>query len=574
MRILKVMNSLMKKQSFFVICSLIMGVCTILSNVGLLSTSAVLISRAALHPDVLDLMVLIVGVRFFGIFRGVFRYFERILSHDATFRILSSIRKWFYKNFNEGYSENSKFKTGDIYTKVVTDVEVLKDFYLRGIYPLIIAVLTGIATGLFILCFSDILAYIYWCGYIITGFIFPIIIFKLNNSFLEKEVNLKNNINSMLLDSFKGIMEINIYPLKLEIIEKFQGLSKQLSKVQKKKNLINALGSNFHSMAAIILMGSSLMITAPLVIERELDGIYYAMLPLTILASFEALLPMVMVMYKFKETFESGENIFSIMDNKGDEVIESTGEIVNYDISIKNLSVYDEEAEKYIIKNLSLNLPHKKKLGIVGLSGSGKSTIVKALLGFTKYQQGDIFIGGTSYKNVSIDNIRELFTVMEQNSYVFNASIRENLLIANKEAEESEIINLLEKFQINHLVKESEDGLDSLLGQFGYNISGGEKQRLMLVRTFLKQSKIAILDEPTSSLDKELEKKIVDVIHEEIKEKSCIWITHRLVEMDKFDEILVLEEGKVIEKGTHQELINLKGRYYEFWNLQNQYLNM
>ncbi|WP_160688691.1 thiol reductant ABC exporter subunit CydC [Clostridium sp. C2-6-12] len=574
MRILKVMNSLMKKQLFFVICSLIMGVCTILSNVGLLSTSAVLISRAALHPDVLDLMVLIVGVRFFGIFRGVFRYFERILSHDATFRILSSIRKWFYKNFNEGYSENIKFKTGDIYTKAVTDVDVLKDFYLRGIYPLIIAVLTGIATGLFILCFSDILAYIYWCGYIIAGFIFPIIIFKLNNKFLEKEINLKNSINSILLDSFKGILEINIYPLKLEIIQKFQGLSKQLSKVQKKKNLINALGSNFHSMVAIILMGASLMITAPLVINRELDGIYYAMLPLTILASFEALLPMVMVMYKFKETFESGENIFSIIDNKSNEEIQLSEEIADYDISVKNLSVYDDEAEKYIIKNLSFKLPHKKKLGIVGLSGSGKSTIVKALLGFIKYQEGDIFIGETSYKNTAIDNIRKLFTVMEQNPYVFNTSIRENLLIANKEAEENEMINLLEKFQINNLIKESDEGLDSLLGQFGYNISGGEKQRLMLVRTFLKQSKIAILDEPTSSLDKELEKKIVEAIHDEIKEKSCIWITHRLVEMDRFDEILVFEEGKVIEKGTHQELINLKGRYYEFWILQNQYLNM
>jgi ATP-binding cassette subfamily C protein CydC len=564
----------MKKQLFFVICSLIMGVCTILSNVGLLSTSAVLISRAALHPDVLDLMVLIVGVRFFGIFRGVFRYFERILSHDATFRILSSIRKWFYKNFNEGYSENSKFKTGDIYTKAVADVDVLKDFYLRGIYPLIIAVLTGIATGLFILCFSDILAYIYWCGYVIAGFIFPIIVFKLNNKFLEKEMNLKNSINAMLIDSLKGILEINIYPLKLGIIENFQGLSKELSRVQKKKILINALGSNFHSMAAIILMGASLMITAPLVINRELDGIYYAMLPLTILASFEALLPMVMVMYKFKETFESGENIFSIIDNKSNEEIQLSEEIVDHDISAKNLSVYDEEAEKYIIKNLSFKLPHKKKLGIVGLSGSGKSTITKALLGFIKYQEGDIFIGETSYKNIAIDNIRELFTVMEQNSYVFNTSIRENLLIANKQAEESEIINLLDKFQINHLIKESEKGLDSLLGQFGYNISGGEKQRLMLVRTFLKQSKIAILDEPTSSLDKELEKKIVEAIHEEIKEKSCIWITHRLVEMDRFDEILVFEEGKVIENGTHQELINLKGRYYEFWNLQNQYLNM
>jgi ATP-binding cassette, subfamily C, bacterial CydC len=125
MRILKVMNSLMRKQSFFVVCSLVMGIFTILSNVGLLSTSAVLISRAALRPDVLDLMVLIVGVRFFGISRGIFRYFERILSHDATFRILSSTREWFYKNFNENYSERSKFKTGDIYTKIVTDVDNL-----------------------------------------------------------------------------------------------------------------------------------------------------------------------------------------------------------------------------------------------------------------------------------------------------------------------------------------------------------------------------------------------------------------------------------------------------------------
>jgi len=574
MRILKVMNSLMRKQIFFIVCSLVMGIFTILSNVGLLSTSAVLISRAALHPDVLDLMVLIVGVRFFGISRGIFRYFERILSHDATFRILSSIREWFYKNFNENYSERNKFKTGDIYTRIVTDVDKLRDFYLRGVYPLIIAILTVIATGIFILYFNKILAYSYGSVYILTGFVLPIIIFKLNNTFLEIEGNLKRDINLILMDSLKGILEVNIYPLKKEFIDNFQSLNKQLSKIQKKKNLISALGNNLNSMAASILMGISLMITAPLVIDGELEGIYYAMLPLTIIASFEALIPMSMVMHKFKETYESGENIFSIIDNKNNQESNLYEEVNNYHISVKNLSVYDDDTETFIVKNLSFELPYKKKIGIVGVSGSGKSTIVKALLGFTKYQEGKISIGGMPYENISIDGIRKVFTAIEQNPYVFNTTIRENLLIANEKISESEILDLLDRFQVIDLVKRNETGLDTLLGQFGYNISGGEKQRLMLVRTLLKLNKIVLLDEPTSSLDIELEDKIVQAIHTEIEEKSCIWVTHRLIGMDKLDEIIVLEKGEVVERGTHEELINMKRRYYEFWNLQNQYLNI
>jgi len=574
MRILKVMNSLMKKQIFFVGCSLVMGIFTILSNVGLLSTSAVLISRAALHPDVLDLMVLIVGVRFFGISRGVFRYFERISSHDATFRILSNIREWFYKNFNENHSERSKFKTGDIYTKVVTDVDKLRDFYLRGVYPLIIAILTGTTTGIFISYFNKTLAYSYGVVYILTGFVLPIIIFKLNSSFLEREGNLKRDINLMLVDSLKGILEVNIYPLKNEFINNFQYLSEQLSKIQKKKNLISTLGNNLYSMAASILMVISLMIAAPLVIDGELEGIYYAMLPLTIIASFEALIPMFMVMYKFKETYESGENIFSIIDNKNNQRSNVYKEVTNYDISVKNLSIYDDDTKTFIIKNLSFELPYKKKIGIVGVSGSGKSTILKALLGFSKYQEGKISIGGIPYESISIDNIREVFTAIEQNPYVFNTTIRENLLIANEKISESEILDLLDKFQVIDLVKKNENGLDTLLGQFGYNISGGERQRLMLVRALLKPSKIVLLDEPTSSLNIELEDKIVQAIHTKIEEKSCMWITHRLIGMDKLDEIIVLEKGEVVERGTHEDLINMKRRYYEFWNLQNQYLNI
>lgn len=574
MKILKVVNSLMKKQMFFVLLSLLTGVLTILSNIGLLSASAVLISKAALHPEVLDLMVLIVAVRFFGVSRGVFRYLERIFSHDTTFRILSRIRQWFFKSFNENYSENNKFKTGDIYTKIVNNVDELKDFYLRGIYPFIIAIFTGIITSIFISYFSKEISCIYAAGYILVGFILPIIILKLNNSFLEKENNLKKDINIVLLNILKGILELNIYSLKEKLTKEFKDLSRELSKLQKKKASINIFGDNLYSLVSTSLMAISLVLAAPMLAENKLSAIYYAMLPLTIMASFEALMPMIAVVYKFDEIYNCSKSISSIIEGDNDKVKHFEESINNYNISVKNLSILDDNSKRYIIKNLSFELPYKKKIAIVGASGSGKSTILKALLGFIKYQEGDIKIGGKSYKNLSMEEIRKLFTAIEQNPYVFNTTIRENLLIANTEADENAIVSLLKELQVINLTKELSDGLDTMLGQFGYNVSGGEKQRLMIARALLKPSKIIFLDEPTASLDIKLEKKVVEVLHSAVRNKSCIWVTHRLVAMDKMDEIIVLHKGEVVERGGHRELIDKKGRYFKFWSAQNQYLKV
>ncbi len=576
MRILKLINSFMKKQILFVILSILLGVFTILSNIGLLSTSAVLISKASLHPDVLSLMVLIVVVRFFGIARGVFRYFERIFSHDTTFRILSGIRQWFYKSFNENYSETKSFKTGDIYTKLVKDVDRLRELYLRGIYPLIIAILTGLITCMFISYFSTKVAFLYILIYAVAGFLFPIILFKLNNNFLKKELAFKSTINTTLLDLINGIIEVNLYPLKEQFINKLNDLNEKLTKIEKHKNFINILGNNIQNIFFYLIISLTLVVSAPLVFENKLQGIYYAMLPLTILASFEALLPMITMPYKFKEANDSGNSIYEVIGDFNDKFKNTKNyeEINDYHISLQKISVYDEVSNKFILKDIFLDLPYKKKIAIVGASGSGKSTLIKTILGFIKYTEGKIEIGNKDYKDLSIDDIRNIFTAVEQGSYVFNTTIKENLLIANTEAEDSNILKLLEKFKLTDLINKNEKGLDTILGQFGYNISGGEKQRLMLLRALLKPSKIIILDEPTSSLDIETESKVINAIHEHIEDKSCIWITHRLVNMDKFHEILVIDNGEIIERGNHEQLIALKGKYYEFWQLQNNYLNI
>ncbi|MDW8802615.1 thiol reductant ABC exporter subunit CydC [Clostridium sp. A1-XYC3] len=592
MRIFNLINYLMKKHIFFVIFSIFMGVLTIISNVGMLSTSSILISRAALHPEVLDLMVLIVAVRFFGISRGVFRYLERFFSHDTTFRVLSSTRRWVYKNFNDNYSEGHEgYKTGDIYTKIVKDVDVLKEFYLRGIYPLFIAILTGLVTVVVLSYFSIPLSIYYILFYIGCGFILPLALFFLSRRLIQKESQLKEELNLILLDFLKGVVEASIYSLKEEFNDKVNYLMDKLSEIEKKKNFINAVGDNLYSLALSLLVLLSLVITAPLIVEGRLEGIYYAMVPLSIMASFEALIPMTNVLYKFKEADNSGKNILSIIgieNKRGNNrenlnfsnnvigkltsqsslSIDYSNDIIsNCNLSVNNLSIYNS-SKKFLIRDLSFNLPYGKKIAIVGTSGSGKSTVLRALLGFVNFHRGDIKIGGRSYSQLDKEEIRKFFTYVEQNSYIFNTTIRENLLIAKDKAEDAEIMEILRKCQIDTLIKELPDKLDTITGQYGFKISGGEKQRLLIGRALLKKSKIVLLDEPTASLDTKLEKKVVDFLHSSIKDKSCIWVTHRLISMDRMDEILVLNQGEVVERGTHKELLALKGRYYKLWSLQ------
>lgn len=574
MRIFKVMNSLMKKQFCFVLLSIVMGVFTILANIGLLSTSAILLSRAALRPDVLDLMVLIVIVRFFGISRGVFRYAERIFSHNTTLKMLSGIRSWFYKSFNENYTENTiKFKTGDIYSKIVNDVDVLKDFYLRVFYPFVIAVLTGMITSMFIAYFSKKISGIYLGFYIFSGFVLPVILFKLNEPFSERASKLKNDINLILIDILKGIVEVQIYYLKDEFTKKFVKLNKKLSVLRKNQNIINTLVDSINSVILSLLIVITLMFTASLVGTNRLEGIYYAMLPLMIMASFEALIPMSLVIYKLNDSYNSGKNIFSIIDSNDHKNKSLDNKIItSYDIRVKNLSICD--GEHYIIKDLSLELPYKKKMAIVGPSGCGKSTLLKTILGYIKYQNGDIIIGDESYKNIQNDDIRKVFTYIDQNPYTFNTTIKENLLIASTKATTIEITKVLQKVQIINLIKELPEGLNTRIGQYGYNLSGGEIKRLIIARALLKDSKVILLDEPTASLDTKTEKKVVLELHDLIKDKSCIWVTHRLVNMEVMDEILVMDKGSIVERGTHKELLIIKGLYYDLWNMQKQYLNI
>ena len=328
---------------------------------------------------------------------------------------------------------------------------------------------------------------------------------------------------------------------------------------------------NVLPMLLSILIVITLALAEKLVEGNKLLDIYYSMLPLTIMASFEALVPLPLAIYKFDETYNSGKNIFTIMDSNSSKAKEYENKTLkNFDLSLKNISVNDGQG--YIIKDLSLELPIKKKIAIVGPSGSGKSTLLKVILGFMKYDKGSIKIGDENYEDIEAEEIRRGFTYVDQKPYTFSTTILENLLIANTEATKEEILDLLDKIQIGELIEELPEGLDTLLGQYGYNLSGGEIKRLIIARALMKESKIILLDEPTASLDMKTEKKVVEELHNLLKDKSCLWVTHRLVSMEWMDEILVMDKGIVVERGTHKELLDKAGLYYSLWKMQKNFL--
>lgn len=573
MRIIKLLFQISKERIFFIALSILIGVLTILSSIGMMTTSSLLISKAALHNEVLALMTLIVGVRFFGISRGVLRYFERIFSHDVTLKILSKIRAWTYKKFNENYFENSKrFYSGDIYTRLVNDIDLLKDFYLRGIYPFIIAVITGILTTSFLCFFNKALAFLFLSFYIITGFIMPIFLYRFNKKNIKYETDLKKQVNKLLIDILNGSLEITIYSLEDMFLSKLNGIFEKYLKIKHKKNIVDSIGDSTNSFFITILTAFSLLLNASIVAKGEMSALWYAAVPLIIITSFEAIIPMSNVFYIIFDGMNAGEDIYSLKAEKSQDKKAFIEKIKNIDISVKKLTVMDKEKRDYILKNISFEVPAGKKLAIVGESGSGKTSILKSLAGFLKYDSGKINVGGLLHSKIDINALRRIFTYVEQEPYMFNTSLLENLLISNIEADLESILKALDSVELKKLIEDLPEKIDTEIEELGMNFSGGEIRRLAIVRALLKPCKVVLLDEPTANLDTRIEKKVISYILNEIRGKSCIWVTHRLIEMDKMDEIIVLSKGEIVERGTHSELIKMESYYYKLWTAQQEFI--
>lgn len=553
-----------------ILLAVVLGFLTVGSNIGLMTTSSYLIASAALHPPVLDLMTAIVGVRFFGICRAVFRYLERYVSHDVTFRVLGQIRVWFFRALEPlAPARLVDYRSGDLLSRIVADVEILKNFYLRVLAPPLVAFLVMLLMAIFMAHYETKLGILFILFFLGAGIGIPLVVKVMGRSMGRRLVEVKSRLNAHLVDSIQGMTEVIAFGQVQPLRQQVGGLSRELLGLQGRVSGINGLSSALTGLVMNLAVWSVLVLAIPMVTGGEIKGVYLAMLALGVLSSFEAVLPLPGMLHHVEESLAAARRLFDITQAKP-EVLDPPVSPVKpgkYDLLVKGLGFRYTPDTPWVLNGLDLTLPEGGRAALVGPSGAGKSTLVHLLLRFWNYEVGSIYLGGQNIKDYMQEDLRSLVGVVSQRTHLFNATVRENLLLARPRASEEELRQAAQRARIHEFIQSLPGGYDTYVGEGGFKLSGGQRQRLAIARVLLKNAPILILDEATAGLDPVTEQELMREIYELMEGRTTLVITHRLTGLELMDQILVLHKGQVVQQGKEEVLLKEEGLYRQMWEM-------
>ncbi|QBD78762.1 thiol reductant ABC exporter subunit CydC [Ktedonosporobacter rubrisoli] len=559
------------------------GCITVACGVGLMATSAYLISMAALHPSFAALSIAIVGVRFFGIARGAFRYLERLVSHQATFRLLTSIRVWLYEALEPlmparvldfAHSKGTGLRSGDILSRIVADVDMLQNVYVRVLAPPLVALLVALGMWWLLGAFNQLFALVFTAFYLLAAVGIPSLAYVLGHKAGEQLVERKAELSAQMVDSIQGIADIVAFGQESRLSTSMRQLDEALARLQMRMAHISGLQSLLSNLFLNLAVWTMLLVAIPLVQQGQLHGVYLALLILATASGFEAVQSLPEAFQQLGGTLRAAKRLFEIVDARP-EVCDEPGtspQPACYDIELRHVGFSYVPGRGRAVKDVSFTVPQGQCLALVGLSGAGKSTLAQLLQRFWEYQEGHIRLGGYELRRYRQDDLHKLISVVTQDTHLFNTTVRENLRLAKPAASFEELVQAAKQARIHEVIEALPHGYDTQIGEQGLLLSGGERQRLAIARAILKDAPILLLDEPTANLDALTEREVLQELRTLMKGRTTLMITHRLVDMDIADEIVVLNEGKVVECGKPYELMQLEGYYWKLWNMQRQVL--
>lgn len=556
-----------------VLLSILLGVATIAGAIGLLGTSADLIARAALHPSIAALQVAIVGVRFFGISRAVFRYLERLVSHSVNFRLLAQLRTWFYQAVEPlAPARLTDYQGGDLLSRAVGDIETLENFYVRAVAPPLVAGLVSLGMSLFVGGFHPALGLLLAGGLLVSGIGVPVVTRILARQPGRRLVAERARLSAAVVDGLQGLPELLLYNRTADALDLIQQTGRAMGASQLRLTWAGALANALNLGLMLLTLVGVLWLAIPLVAAAELPGVLLAVLVQLTLASFEAVLPLAGAAQHLESALEAGRRLFTLAAEP--PLVVEPGQPLppptSADLALVNLTFSYAPELPPALRNLSLELPAGRRVAVVGPSGAGKSTLANLLLRFWPHIPGQILLAGHPLGAYSFADSRRMLGVISARTQIFTATVRENLLLARPEATDDQLATVLARVQLAEWLAGLPEGLDTWLGEQGHQMSAGERQRLALARLLLQDAPIWILDEPTASLDALTEQALIRTLLELSTGRSVLWITHRLTGLADLDEILTLDGGIVLERGRHADLITANGLYAHLWQLQNR----
>ncbi|GHD38631.1 thiol reductant ABC exporter subunit CydD [Streptomyces galbus] len=538
--------------------ALLLGSLALGSAVGLMATSGWLISRASQQPPVLYLMVAVTATRAFGIGRAVFRYAERLVSHDAVLRMLADTRVAVYRRLERLAPAGLRTtRRGDLLSRLVADVDALQDYWLRWLLPAGAATVVCAGTVAFTAWMLPEAGAVLAAGLLAAGVGVPLVTGAVARRADRRLAPARGVLATRVADLLTGTAELTVagaLPARTAEAREADGV---LTRIATRAATATALGDGLTALVSGLTLAATALVGVQAVAAGRLGGVALAVVVLTPLAAFEAVLGLPLAVQYRQRVRRSAERVYEVLDSP--EPVREPEQprrapASPFPLVVRGLTARYAGQDRNALSGVDLRLTEGRRIAVVGASGSGKTTLAQVLLRFLDPDAGTYTLGGVDAFALDGDAVRRLVGLCAQDAHLFDSSVRENLLLARKDASEADLRDALARARLLDWVDTLPDGLDTLVGEHGARLSGGQRQRLALARALLADFPVLVLDEPAEHLDLPTADALTADLLAATEGRTTLLITHRLTGLQAVDEVIVLDGGRVVQRGAYADL--------------------
>ncbi|MFJ7630253.1 thiol reductant ABC exporter subunit CydD [Streptomyces sp. NPDC097595] len=543
--------------------ALLLGSLALGSAVGLMAVSGWLISRASEQPPVLYLMVAVTATRAFGIGRAVFRYAERLVSHDAVLRMLAELRVAVYRSLERIAPGGLRgARRGDLLSRLVADVDALQDYWLRWLLPVGTAALVGAATVGFTGWLLPQAGLVLAVGLLLAGVGVPLVSGACARRAERRLAPARADLATRITDLLGGTAELTVAGALPGRAARTRAADAVLTRIASRAATATALGGGLTALIAGLTVVAAALVALPAVVDGRLAGVELAVVVLTPPAAFEAVTGLPLAAQYRQRVRRSAERVYEVLDApvpvREPEAPAATP-TSPFPLEVRGLSARYADTAHDALASVDLTLEAGRRIAVVGPSGSGKTTLAQVLLRFLDARAGSYRIGGVDASALDGDTVRRFVGLCAQDAHIFDSSLRENLRLARPAAAEPELRDALARARLLDWADALPDGLDTLVGEHGARLSGGQRQRLALARALLADFPVLVLDEPAEHLDLPTADALTADLLSATLGRTTVLITHRLAGLEAVDEVVVLEAGSIVQRGPYDVLASVDG---------------
>jgi thiol reductant ABC exporter CydC subunit len=568
----------------------LLGAGAVGAAIGLIATSAWLISRSSERPEESVVAVAIVGVQFFALSRGLCRYGERLVGHDAAFRVLADLRVRIYERL-EWLAPLGlpAFRSGELLARLVHDVDSLQDLLLRVLPPFAIALIVGAATVLLEWWMLPVAGAILLVALLLAGVLVPWLTGVLAGRAEARQAAARGELSASVVDLLEGAPELLVNGATSAQLGRTLQADAEVTSIARASARTAGIGQGLTTLCSGLAMWGALLAGVAAVRAGTLSGVLLAGIALIPLVAFELVAGLPTATQTLQRVRRSAARVF--------EVIDATPLVVEpehplalpsqrdapppagpdappttppHTLRVRGLRARYPGAPRPALDGVDLDLGPGRRVAVVGPSGAGKSTLAGVLLRFLDHEgpPESVTLDGVPLEDLDSEDCRRVVGLVAQDAHVFDNTIEENLRLARRGATREQLCGALARARLLDWIETLPEGLGTEVGERGARMSGGQRQRLAIARALLADFPILILDEPGEHLDTQAADAILADLLALTRDRATLLITHRLAGLEEVDEVLVLDRGRVIERGTHAELLHRDGRYAALWRLE------